>query len=247
MSPSLRLSHPLIYGLTALLAGLSLSLSASAQSVNVKKPAPMQPGSNSGTVDNFVGNNYFYFYAGPGVLTVTASYKSMGLLGNAMHSSLNVWVNGMDNSKVAWDHDILLSSFQNAAQKPLTVTLKKPTKIIIAVCPPAGGLIRSGGDYTVMATGGGVRFDKPLSDTELLVGTYTPKLVYDNENTAAKFLPDGTLQFASGTTGTWKLFDADTHLYTVIFGNNRLSLKLVPGRGLVSASDPTSIVFQQIR
>ncbi len=237
-----------LVGLLALLSiGLSLCGGVSAQSLDSKKPAPMQPGDNAGTVDNFTGNNFFYFYAGPGSVTVKADYKSMGLLGAAMRSALTVWVVGLDNGHKTWEHSMVLSSLQNAVQQPMTLTLKKPTKIEIAVCPPAGGLVRSGGDYTVSATGAGVRFDKPLTDTDLIVGTYSPRTIYDGEDGAVKFLPDGTLLFASGTTGTWKLFDADTHLFTVTFANTRLSLKLIPGRGLVSAADTTSVVFQRTR
>jgi hypothetical protein len=53
------------------------------------------------------------------------------------------------------------------------------------------------------------------------------------------------LEFASGTTGRWKLFDAASRMYTVTYASTRLSLKLVPGRGLVDAHDPTIIVFQR--
>jgi hypothetical protein len=233
------------HGLTVGLASLLTALSA--QSLDVKKPAPLQAGDNAGTVDNFTGNNFFYFYAGPGQVSVKATFKSMGILGTAMRSNLTVWVTGLDNGHKTWEQHMILSSLQNATQQPLTVTLKKPTKIEISVCPPTGGLVRSGGDYTVSVTGAGLRFDKPLTDTELIVGTYTPQTIYDNENTAAKFLPDGTLEFASGTTGTWKLFDADTHLYTITFGSQRLSLKLIPGRGLVQAADTTNVIFQRTR
>jgi hypothetical protein len=69
----------------------------------------------------------------------------------------------------------------------------------------------------------------------------------DNESTAVKFKPDGTLEFASGTLGTWKLFDEDTNIYTITFLSNRLSLKLIPGRGLVQTNDPSSIVFKRNR
>jgi len=101
-----------------------------------------------------------------------------------------------------------------------------------------------GGDYAVTATGA-VKFDPPLSPTELIVGTYTPMSIHDNEDSATKFEPNGTLEFASGTVGRWKLFDAGTRMYTVQFANTRMSLKLVPGRGLVDAHDPTIIVFQR--
>jgi len=63
---------------------------------------------------------------------------------------------------------------------------------------------------------GAVKFDPPLSPTQLIVAP-TPMSVHDNEDSAAKFSPDGTLEFASGTKGKWKLFDASSHLYTVSY------------------------------
>jgi hypothetical protein len=47
--------------------------------------------------------------------------------------------------------------------------------------------------------------------------------------------------------GRWKLFDAGSHMYTVQYANTRMSLKLIPGRGLVDARDTSSIVFQRNR
>jgi hypothetical protein len=41
------------------------------------------------------------------------------------------------------------------------------------------------------------------------------------------------------------LFDANSHLYTVTYAQTHLSLKLIPGRGLVDPHDPTAIVFQR--
>lgn len=227
----------------ALLALVALSVSSSGQSLDPQKPAPMKAGPNAGTIDNFVGANYFYFYAGPGESTITATYKSMGLLGNAQRSDLTVEL--YDENKT-WVTRATISSLKESSQRQLHGTLKKETKLILAVIPPSGGLLRTGGDYEVTATGA-VRFDKPLSATELIVGTYTPMAIYDNESTAVKFKPDGTLEFASGTLGTWKLFDEDANIYTITFLSNRLSLKLIPGRGLVQSDDPSSIVFKRNR
>lgn len=211
------------------------------QSLDSHHPAPLQPDENNGTVDNFVGNNYFYLTGGPGSVTITVTYKSMGLLGNAQRSSLTVQ---LSDEKRTWVETRTISSLASSNSAKMVGNLKVPTRLILSIFPPSGGLVRSGGDYAVTATGA-VRFDPPLNGTELIVGTYTPMSVHDNEDTAAKFEANGTLEFASGTTGRWKLFDAGTHIYTVTFANTRLSLKLVPGRGLVDAHDPTIIVFQR--
>jgi hypothetical protein len=214
---------------------------AHAQSLDSRHPAPLQPGDNTGTVDNFVGSNYFAFTGGPGTVTVTVSYSSMSPLGNAQHSSLTV---ELSDDKKSWTERRVISSLKESSSTKMVGDLKVPTRLILAIIPPQGGLVRSGGDYVVNATGA-VKFDPPLSADELIVGTYTPMIVHDNEDGAAKFSANGTLEFASGTVGSWKVFDADSRIYTVTFAQTRLSLKLVPGRGLVDAHDPTMIVFQR--
>jgi hypothetical protein len=221
---------------------VNLAIAAHAQSLDPRHPAPLQPGVNSGTVDNFVGSNYFTFTGGPGAVTVTVSYNSMSLLGNAQRSSLTV---ELTDDKKSWVERRVISSLQQSKTTTMVGNLKTATRLILSVIPPSGGLVRAGGDYTATATGA-VKFDPPLNPTELIVGTYTPMVVHDNEDSAAKFEANGALEFASGTTGRWKLFDADSHMYTVTFSQTRLSLKLIPGRGLVEAHDPTIIVFQRV-
>ena len=211
------------------------------QSLDPRQPAPLQPGQNSGTVDNFVGSNYFYLTSGPGATTITVSYNSMSLLGNAQRSSLNI---ELSDEKHTWVERRTITSTKQSSSTTMVGNLKVPTRLILSIIPPSGGLVRAGGDYTVTATGA-VRFDPPLNPSQLIVGTYTPMSIHENEDTAAKFSPNGALVFASGTTGQWKLFDADSHLYTITYLSTRLSLKLIPGRGLVDAHDPTVIVFQR--
>jgi hypothetical protein len=225
----------------ALCAFLLAASAAHTQSLDSRHPAPLQPGPNSGTVDNFVGNNYFAFSGGPGQVTVVVSYNSMSLLGNAQRSTLTVQ---LSDEKRSWVETRTISSLKQSSSTTMVGNLKVPTRMILSVLPPSGGLVRAGGDYTVTATGA-VKFDPPHSPIEQIVGTYTPMSVHDNEDTAAKFEPNGRLEFASGTTGQWKLFDAGSHLYTVTFAQTRLSLKLIPGRGLVDPRDQSIIVFQR--
>src|SRR5580692_8669567 len=186
---------------------------ALSQSLDAQHPAPLQPGVNTGTVDNFVGGNFFKFSGGPGALNVVVSYNSMGLLGNAQRSSLTV---ELTDEKKSWVERRVISSVKESNSTKMVGNLKVPTRLVLSIIPPQGGLVRSGGDYTVTASGA-VQFDPPLSPTQLVVGTYTPMSVHDNEDTAAKSSADGTLEFASGTRGRWKLFDASSLLYTVSF------------------------------
>jgi hypothetical protein len=227
-----------LFGSALMLAGTAL-----AQSLDPHKPAPLQPGPNTGTVDNFGGVNYFYFWSGPGESTVTATYKNVNTWVGPKATDLTV---ELYDEHRTWVSRATISSLKESSQRHLVGTLKKETKLILAVIPPSGGLLRMGGDYEMSATGA-VRFDKPPTASELIVGTYTPMMVYDNENTAVKFKPDGTLEFASGTLGTWKIFSEDDRILTVSFLSNRLSLKLVPGRGLVDAGNPSAIIFKASR
>jgi hypothetical protein len=212
-----------------------------AQSLDPRQPAPLQPGANDGTVDNFVGANYFYLNGGPGKVVITVTYRSMSLLGNAQKASLNI---ELSDDKRTWTEKRTITSSGPSSSTILTGNLKAPTKLILSIIPPSGGLVRMGGDYEINTTGV-TKFDPPLNDTALVVGTYTPMAIQENEDSACKFSPDGTLEFASGTRGRWKLFDHSSHLYTITFKSTHISLKLIPGRGLVDSHDPTVIVFQR--
>jgi hypothetical protein len=153
---------------------------AAAQSLDSQHPAPLQPGDNNGTVDNFVGSNYFYLTGGPGSVTITVTYKSMGLLGNAQRSSLNL---ELTDDKHSWVEKRTISSVQQSSSTKMVGNLKVPTRLILSVIPPSGGLVRMGGDYVVSAMGA-VKFDPPLSPAELIIGTYTPMVVQNNEDSA---------------------------------------------------------------
>ena len=61
-----------------------------------------------------------------------------------------------------------------------------------------------------------------------------------NSYGATKFLADGTVEASDGSHGTWKAFDPENRIYTVVIDGTRLSLRYLPGRGLVEAGDPTS-------
>jgi len=153
----------------ALCAFLLAASAAHTQSLDSRHPAPLQPGPNSGTVDNFVGNNYFAFSGGPGQVTVVVSYNSMSLLGNAQRSTLTVQ---LSDEKRSWVETRTISSLKQSSSTTMVGNLKVPTRMILSVLPPSGGLVRAGGDYTVTATGA-VKFDPPLSPIEQIVGTYT--------------------------------------------------------------------------
>jgi hypothetical protein len=152
------------------------------------------------------------------------------------------------DEKRTWVTRREISKLPEASDVTMTGELKDQVKVIVAVLPPSGGgisLIRTGGGYEVEVTGA-VRFDPAPSAVDAIVGVYSPKTIYENERTAVKFSADGTLQFASGTRGSWKVFDGGERIYTIVFGSTRLSLKLT-GLGFVEIDNPSSVVFQRAR
>jgi hypothetical protein len=68
-----------------------------------------------------------------------------------------------------------------------------------------------------------------------------------NTYRATRFLADGTVVASDGSRGTWTAFDPDNRIYTVEICKFRWSVQYLPGYGLVNPSDPSSIVFQELR
>ncbi len=225
--------------LVCALAMIVFSTSAWAQSLKPEAPAPLQPGINKGIVDNFVGTHYWYFTGEPGEIHVHAQFRAMGLMGNPYRSDITVTL--YDEAKT-WSTPKVLSSDSQAVDCTFNGQLKKPTKVLISVAPPAGGLVRMGGGYEIEATGA-VAFAQPSSG-DPVVGMYKQMCGYTSLLGDCKFLADGSIQTTSGASGNWKLFDKSTQTYIVnIDGQDRHSLQYKPGLGLV---DGDAIVFQQM-
>jgi hypothetical protein len=221
-------------------AMLLSTTSTFAQSLNPNNPAPLQPGINSSTADNTVGTQYWYFMGEPGQIHVHAQFKSMGILGNPSTSTLTVTLSDAANT---WHTTKVLTSTSKATDGNFDGDLKKPTKVIVTVAPPVGGLLRMGGDYELQATGAVTFGQKSTADP--IIGTYKQMNGYTKNLGACKFSADGTIQTATGPNGAWKLFDSATQTYVIdIDGESRVSLQLMPGRGLV---DGSSIVFQSLQ
>lgn len=223
-----------------LLCALSLTLSTGpvgSQSLKPQSPAPLQPGINSSTVDNFVGTHYWYFTGGPGKVHVRVQFKPMSLLGANMRNEITV---SLSDEKKTWSQPKSLSSDSKSVDYTFEGDLKDPTKIIVTVAPPSGGLVRMGGDYQLEASGA-VSFGS-ASTADPVIGMYKFMSGYSMDLGGCKFLADGTIETTAGPSGKWKLFDKDSHTYVVdIDGQERHSLQFRAGRGLC---DGDSIVFQ---
>src|SRR5277367_4709362 len=52
-------------------------------------PVPLAPGINKGNVDNISGPRYFWFWAGPGKVTINMAFKDFGLFGNPLRQVMH--------------------------------------------------------------------------------------------------------------------------------------------------------------
>jgi hypothetical protein len=229
-----------ILGTLSLLFLTSFSPSALAQSLDPNRPAPLKAGINSSTVDNMVGAQYWYYLAGPGEVKVVISYRSAGVLGAAMRSAITV---SLYDEKKTWIEKRTISSEKALSETSLNGKFDKQTKTVICVAPPPSGLVRSGGDYDIEVTGA-VQFSSDPDDGQERLVTRTDT----GSHGATKFLPDGHVQTADGTEGRWKLFNRDSRIYTIVYPNYAPeSVRYMPARGLVNASDQSVLLYTEVR
>jgi hypothetical protein len=215
---------------------------ASAQSLKPENPYPLQSGINKGTSDSLVGTHYWYFYATPGNSRVTVRFKQpTTLYGAQPNTTLTIT---LSDEKRSWRNTKIVTSNKNTSEATFTAEkVAKKMKIIVSVAPPNQNLIRMGGDYEIEATGD-IEFDAVKSAADPIIRTYDSKV---NSYGVIKFLADGTVEAADGSSGTWKAFDSENRLYTVIINNFRFSVQYLPGYGLVKPGEPNMIVFQELR
>jgi hypothetical protein len=218
--------------------------SAFAQSLKIDAPTPLQSGLNKSTIDNVVGTQYWYFNGEPGPIHLHAQFTSIGLLGKPSGCQLTFTLNDEANT---WHSTKVLSSDGKMVECTFDGDLKKPTKVLVTVAPPAAGAVLMGGSYVLESTGA-VQFghastaDAVIVPADPVIGTYKQAEGDSSELGDFKFLPDGTIETTSGAHGKWKLFDKATQIYTIdIDGQERRSLQFISGQGL---SEGGTIIFQ---
>ena len=221
--------------------------STSAQSLKPEAPYPLKAGINKGTADSLVGSHYWYFYGTPGSSRVTVRFTQATALYGAPIRNTTLTVTLYDEKRT-WRNTKVISPARNQSEATFTADkVPKKMKIFISIAPPSQNLIRMGGDYEIEATGD-VEFDEVKGGADPIVRSYEPKTGYDGESYGTtRFNPDGTIETANGYQGTWKLFDRDNRIYTVVVGRFRVSVQYLPGYGLVKPDDPGLIIFQELR
>lgn len=216
---------------------------ASGQSLKPDNPYPLKSGINQGTSDSLVGTHYWYFYVTPGSNILTVRFKNpTTLYGTELNN--NALTITVSDEKKTWKVVKTVSSKKNASEATFeSKKLDTKIKIIISIAPPNQSLLRMGGDYEIEATGD-VQFDEVKSSADPIIRTYQAKI---NSYGAVKFLANGTLEAADGSTGTWKVFDKENRIYIVVIDKERFSVQYLSGYGLVRPDEPNLIVFQELR
>jgi len=226
----------------SILIALFLSVGfASAQSLKPENPYPLKAGINKGTSDSLVGTQYWYFYAAPGNSQLTVRLKQpTALYGVQLDTALTIT---LYDEKRTWRNTKIVTTKKNSSEATFTAEkVNKKMKIIVSIAPPNQNLIRMGGDYEIEASGD-VQFDDVKSAADPIIRTYDSKV---NSYGATKFLADGTIEASDGSRGTWKAFDPENRIYTVVIENFRFSVQYQPGYGLVDTAN-NLIKFQELR
>jgi hypothetical protein len=232
-----------------LMAAAAVNSPLMAQSLNFKAPAPLLPGENHGTIDNQVGSHYWSFKYVKGAANITVSFTSMGLFGNPMPATIEVVLHNPDGKAFG---TLPVTSNGRNARVSWPGTFTGPGTVIVELRTSGTGLVRNGGDYSLTVSGDGVDYaGAHAAGPEQIAGTYSVMVCaadFDCQNSlAARFDANGTVVTTDGHQGTWKVFDPNALIYSVVIGRNHWGMKLVPGRGLFNTNDLSVVVFQAVR
>ncbi len=232
----------------------AIGVSAWGQSLDSHAPTPLSPGENRGQLDNQVGPQFWSFHYRPGHAQLSFHFTSMGLFGNPTPATMEIVLHGPGG--VVWNTHPLTSNGQMATLD-FPADFKTAGSGSIELRPAGSNIVRNGGDYSITFSGsaadfaGGGEAASAQGGRDPIVGTYAVMVCppdFDcTGSLAIRFAADGSAVTNDGHSGRWSAFDPDSHIYSVVIGPDRWSLKLVPGRGLFNTNDLSVVVFQAVR
>ncbi len=223
----ISLNRSITIGLLFVFAALVTSATSTRAAVT---SSILQPGSNEGTADSFVGDHDWIFATKRGHFEVDISIGRVPT--NALPGApFNVVLHVVP---LAGNH-VTFSKVPGGYVYRGDIV--KPAKMRLVVIPANSALVRAANEYTIEASGPAVVF---ATGADPIIGTYS-----GSSDGAAKILPGGVIHTAGGVNGTWTVFDPQLHIYTITIGQIRYSVKLVPGQGLLDANNG-NIVLQAL-
>lgn len=240
---------------TVATASAIFATAASAQSLDSRNPMPLQAGENHGTVDSMVGAQYWLINCHKGPVHISLRFNSMGLFGNPTTATIQEVLHEANGKQLG--ARVITSSGQ-MVENDWPGSCSGRSTMTIELRPPGNSLVRTGGDYSLTVDGAGVDYGSAAGGgmmaanaTDRIVGTYAVMVCSPDwdcqPSLSVHFSPDGRVTLTDGHSGSWSVFDPDAHIYNVVVGPDRLTLKLVPGRGLFGTNDLQVVVFQAVR
>jgi hypothetical protein len=122
-----------------------------AQATDTSKPVPvpLAPGINKGNVDNISGPRYFWFWAGPGLVTVNMAFKDFGVFGNPLRQVMHFNIYSVDGKLLS---PYTVESIDKLEHLSVPGKIPVRTQYVVEV-KAQDATIRMGGYYELSVTG----------------------------------------------------------------------------------------------
>jgi hypothetical protein len=235
--------------LTRLAAVVALGASAlGAQSLDPKRPAPLESGVNAANIDAFMTPHYWTFVARKGNVKINVTFRAQSIIGAQLRTQIafNIYNAATPDKKFAK----VLESMGREVSEVIEGPSEEDHQMVIEVVPPKA-IVRAGGDYQIQAVQGVDFVGAKQADAGGADPIVTRHFrVFGCTNPAqctVRFLPGGAVALPGKEEGTWRLFDRERSVYIITVGNQRRSLKLKPGVGLGQVNDELNVVYQEVR
>lgn len=230
--------------------GVLAACTLSAQSLDPKNPARLQPGVNSGNIDAFMTPHFWTFIAEKGDVKIDLMFRAQSILGAQLRTTIGFNIYDIKTPDKKFTK--LVTSSGEGATQSIEGPSEAEHQMVIEVVPPKA-LVRSGGDYQIQAVKG-IKFlgagpaSGDMSGSDPILSRHFRTFGCNNDaECGIRFLPGGFIELSGGQRGSWRLFDRERRVYVIVIANQRQSLKLKPGIGLVKAHDDQLVVYQEVR
>jgi hypothetical protein len=232
---------------TGVLTLATLASVSWAQSLDPGNPAPLKPGVNISSIDVGMGPQYWTFIVEKGNARINLTFRAHPILGAPFRTQLafNLYDIRTPGKKIA----NVIESKGEEVLHTFSGPSESRCQMVIEVVPPKSA-IRAGGEYHIQGVTGvtflGAGAAGPEGDP--ILARHFRTFGCDNDGQCGiRFLPAGVIALANGDRGSWRLFDPARSVYVIVVENQRQSLKLKPGVGLVRVEEDWMVEYQEVR
>lgn len=220
-----------------------------AQSLDPKRPSPLEAGVNASNIDAFMTPHYWTFLAEKGDIKISLTFRAQSILGAQLRTTI-----GFNIYDIKSPDKKFFKPVESSGER-VTQIVEGPSEaehqMVIEVVPPKA-LVRAGGDYQIEGVKG-VKFlggspaPSGSAASEPILSRHFRTFGCNRAQCGIRFQPGGVVALPSGENGSWRLFDRERQVYVIVIGNQRQSLKWKPGIGLVQVQDEQIVVYQEVR